>query len=85
MEDAAKAPVTYESGPVVLPIPKKYYDEELVSFYVYGVTDEEYLDEDFEEEDVIVAYEKASQDAAEAMGEDAEGGDIMLPSFFKIF
>ncbi|MBR4720231.1 MAG: S-layer homology domain-containing protein [Clostridia bacterium] len=73
LEDAKNAPITYESGPVVLPIPKKYYDEELISFYVYGVTDEEYLDEDFEEENVIVVYEKASQDAAEAMDEDTEG------------
>lgn len=73
LEDAQNAPITYESGPVVFPIPKKYYDEELLSFYVYGITDEEYLDEDFEEENVIVVYEKASQDAAEAMGEDTDG------------
>ena len=73
LEDAQNAPITYESGPVVFPIPKKYYDEELLSFYVYGITDEEYLDEDFEEANVSVVYEKASQDAAEAMGEDTDG------------
>ncbi len=78
LEDAANAPITYECEPVVFPIPKKYYDEELLSFFVYGITDEEYLDEDFEEETVLVVYEQASQEAAEAMDEDTEGAGELL-------
>lgn len=73
LEDMANAPICYESGPVVLPVPKKYYDEELISLVLYGVTDEEYIDEDFEEENVIVVSEKESQDVAETMGEDTDG------------
>lgn len=73
LEDMKNAPVTYDIGTVVFPIPKKFYDEELLAFIAYGTTDEEYLDENFEEEDVLVVSELASQSAAEAMGEDTDG------------
>ena len=68
MQDAANAPETYELGPITIPFPQKY--SELLYRNIYG-TDE---GEDVDEEVIIVIQERASKEAAEAMGEEADEG-----------
>ena len=76
MQDAANAPVTFEMGPITLPIPQKYYNDELLFIEMYGVNEYEDEDEEYEDtdEDVVIVSERASKEAAEAMSEeDTEG------------
>ena len=68
MQDAANAPETYELGPITIPFPQEY--SELLYRNIYG-TDE---GEDVDEEVIIVIQERASKEAAEAMGEDVDDG-----------
>ena len=63
MEDAANAPSLEEYGPVTVSVPKEYYD--LVYRISHAIGDDE--------DGILVTYsERASRDAAEAMGQDPD-------------
>ena len=63
MEDRANAPSLEEYGPITLAVPKDYYD--LLYRTVHATGDDE--------DGIIVTYsERASREAAEAMGEDPD-------------
>ena len=63
MEEAANAPILYSHGPITIAIPQEYDD--LLYRQDYGIPDDA--------DGVLVRYsEKASRDAAEAMGEDPD-------------
>ena len=71
MQDAANAPAEVYFGDYVLPIPQEYFMNELLSYEMFGLID----DDEYEGEDevAIIVSERASKEAAEAMGEDTEG------------
>lgn len=70
MQDAANAPETYEFGPITIPIPKEYSD--VLYREIYGINEYEDGYEE-EEETIIIISERASREAAEAIGEESDG------------
>jgi|GEM_PF-2276599 len=64
IQDAANAPEIYDDGSISIAFPREYSELLYREMYATG---------EGEDGDIIVVSERASREAAEAMGEDAEG------------
>lgn len=73
-QDKASEPRKYEIGELVIPIPQSIAD---LLYYDINVVDENSSNTD-DEEAIITISERASREAAEALGEDPEGAGELL-------
>ena len=73
-QDKASEPRKYEIGELVIPIPQSIAD---LLYYDINVVDENSSNTD-DEEAIITISERASREAAEAMGEDPNGAGELL-------
>ena len=72
-QDKANEPEKYEIGEIVVPIPQSYSD---ILYREISVPDENNSNPE-DEEQIITISERASREAAEAMGEDPEGAGVL--------
>ena len=72
-QDKANEPEKYELGEIVVPIPQSYSD---ILYREISVPDENNSNPE-DEEQIITISERASREAAEALGEDPEGAGVL--------